>query len=103
MSRGRQWSPEEDGTTSKSGAVRPQLDGNCIHELQRKTSSVHGRAVGIKARVSSRSQITRRPVEKKICEGEVTQNRSLLLGVSIGLFVALAVLTARYVAGVLAG
>jgi hypothetical protein len=31
------------------------------------------------------------------------QNHSLLLGVSIGLFCALAILTARYVAVVLAG
>jgi hypothetical protein len=31
------------------------------------------------------------------------ENRSLLLGVSIGLFGALAVLTVRYVAAVLAG
>jgi hypothetical protein len=31
------------------------------------------------------------------------RNRSLLLGVGIGLFGALAVLTARYVAAVLAG
>jgi hypothetical protein len=31
------------------------------------------------------------------------RNRSLLLGASIGLFVSLAVLTARYVAIVLAG
>jgi hypothetical protein len=36
-------------------------------------------------------------------EGEVMQNRSLLFGVCIGLFGALAVLTARYVAVVLAG
>jgi hypothetical protein len=36
-------------------------------------------------------------------EGEVTRNRGLLLGVAIGLFGALAVLTARYVAVVLAG
>jgi hypothetical protein len=36
-------------------------------------------------------------------EGEIMQTRSLLLGVAIGLFGALAVLTARYVAIVLAG
>jgi len=36
-------------------------------------------------------------------EREVMQNRSLLLGVGIGLFGALAVLTARYVAVVLMG
>jgi hypothetical protein len=36
-------------------------------------------------------------------EGEMTRNRSLLLGVGIGLFGALAVLTARYVSAVLAG
>jgi hypothetical protein len=36
-------------------------------------------------------------------EGEIMQTRSLLLGVVIGLFGALAVLTARYVAVVLAG
>ena len=35
--------------------------------------------------------------------GEVTRNRSLLLGVAMGLFGALAVMTARYVAVVLAG
>jgi hypothetical protein len=33
----------------------------------------------------------------------MTRNRSLLFGVSIGLFGALAVLTARYVVAVLAG
>jgi hypothetical protein len=36
-------------------------------------------------------------------EGEMTQNRSLLLGIGIGLFGALAVLTLRYVCAVLAG
>ena len=36
-------------------------------------------------------------------EGKMTRNRSLLLGVAVGLFGALAVLTARYVAVVLAG
>lgn len=37
-------------------------------------------------------------------EGEaMKQNHSLLLGVGIGLFCTLAILTARYVAGVLAG
>ena len=36
-------------------------------------------------------------------EGEMIRNRSLLLGVAIGLFGALAVLTVRYVAVVLAG
>jgi hypothetical protein len=35
--------------------------------------------------------------------GKIMQNRSLFLGVGIGLFGALAVLTARYVAIVLAG
>jgi hypothetical protein len=33
----------------------------------------------------------------------MTQNRSLLLGIGIGLFGALAVLTLRYVCAVLAG
>jgi hypothetical protein len=33
----------------------------------------------------------------------MTRNRSLLLGVGIGLFGSLAILTARYVAAVLAG
>jgi hypothetical protein len=36
-------------------------------------------------------------------EGEMTRNRGLFLGVAIGLFGALAVLTARYVAVVLPG
>jgi hypothetical protein len=36
-------------------------------------------------------------------EGEMIRNRSLLLGVAIGLFGALAVFTVRYVAVVLAG
>jgi hypothetical protein len=36
-------------------------------------------------------------------EGKIMQTRSLLLGVAIGLFGALAVLTARYVAVVLPG
>ena len=36
-------------------------------------------------------------------EGEMIRNRSLLLGVAIGLFGALADLTVRYVAVVLAG
>jgi hypothetical protein len=35
--------------------------------------------------------------------GKIMQNRSLFLGVGIGLFDTLAVLTARYVAIVLAG
>jgi hypothetical protein len=44
---------------------------------------------------------SRRSVQTE-AEREMMQNRSLLLGIGIGLFGALAVLTARYVAVVLA-
>jgi hypothetical protein len=40
---------------------------------------------------------------KRIALASAMQNRTLLLGVSNGLIAALAVLTARYVAAVLAG
>jgi hypothetical protein len=61
-------------------------------------------------RAKLRSRLTNEPEEfredrGRLVEGdgEMIPNRSLLLGVAIGLFGALAVLTARYVAVVLAG
>jgi hypothetical protein len=104
------WSAADDELL-RTLALRGLSEGEIAKRLQRNKSSVRGRARRLRWRlpVIGTGWCGHQPVQLELPEinlkGEAVmpQNQSLLLGISIGLFCALAVLALRYVAGVLAG
>jgi hypothetical protein len=91
--RSNRWTPREDDLFRRMAEtnIRPEL---IAAKLNRSVHAIkaHAYTIGL-------------PLKwfKPKGEGKMTRNRSLLLGIGIGLFGALAILTARYVAVVLAG
>jgi len=69
--------------------------GEIATALQRTRLAIYARLQGL--------DIKRKKAARRLGRKAMTRNRSVLLGVAIGLFGALAVLTARYVAVVLPG
>ena len=89
--RARPWTSHEDIVLQRLAAAG-KYAAAIAPEMNRSESAIRSRA--------KKLDIT---LARAQGEGKMMQNRSLLLGVAIGLFGALAVLTVRYVAIVPAG